>query len=210
MGSTGWNPNGDTIADNNILWGAVRKGILNYGGTLRSLTKLTLNGMTYDFQKQAKEGQVVIGGAYKCVTFFLPEYREQVQLLARSTPSIRQYFWHLSDGIASDGTQYSDIPAWDSFADWFAGALRENGLETTMVTFKLTNQDGTASYSGQSTFGHVVTAADFWRTLYDNMDPAADESLVTDWQMEDGAVYAEFYVDIGYYNKTLPLIIGRK
>jgi hypothetical protein len=49
--SSAFNPDGDVTRVQGTPWGAIRNGILHLKNGITNISKLTLNGVTYDFQR---------------------------------------------------------------------------------------------------------------------------------------------------------------
>lgn len=212
--STAYDSNGDVPVLHRIPWGAIRKASL-VANTIRTLAKITLNGITYDIGKQATEGLVVMGEGYSSVTFFLPDDRESVADTAEVL-NIAQYLGL----VLGDGT-YAEIPAWDYFAAFVGNTLSDlagnSDLDLTAIPYGLTMNTDNAErvfLAGTGDFSGISTAKDFFYRLYAYLDEdsltVAKNSPLTDWIEEDGAVALIFGINPEGDGMSWPMWIGRK
>lgn len=300
MGSRAWVSDGEQLRYNRLPLASIRKGILRYGNTAKDITKMILNSTAYDFEKQSKEGVVVLGKGYSAATFFLPEvtivlpevsgtigddgmagistymplfpgaiyrvtynnvvyeckatrvnntnylgnlslalsdsentgepfvlmplnltdtivrgstgvYTVKVEKLERkatitpdaaATISLKEYLYILGY------TSYSEIPAWDEFARNIARVAKKNGYETSTINFKIVHEDSSKySFAGKAVFGQCQSAKEFFRLLHDNISDDAHNTMLSEWLLEDGAVYAVCNLFSGYVK--MPMILGR-
>lgn len=213
--STAWNINGDVERKFNIPFAAMRKAYFGYKATLHLLSKLTLNGITYDFDKQAKEGLVVCGYSYDPITFFLPDNREPMTAEQGVSMTINSYF----EMIAT--TDYAEIIAWDYFVKWLADKM--GMLESPDLTIDTT---APVHYTIQSTlspqcsvtgscplneFMGIQTFKEFFAILRTNMNISDDP--LSNWMTEDGAVAFNFSISADILDGeslSYDLIVGRK
>lgn len=213
--STAWNIDGDVERKFNIPFGAMRKAYFGYKAAIHLLSKLTLNGVTYDFDKQAKEGLVVCGYQYDPLTFFLPDNREPMTAEQGASMTINSYL----DMIAT--TDYAEIIAWDYFVKWLAdrmGILESPDIDidtTAPVQYSLqTISSPQCSVTGScplNEFMGIQTFKEFFAILHDNMS-ASDDPL-SNWMTEDGAVAFNFSITAAVLegqSLSYVLIVGRK
>lgn len=207
-----WSKDGVRDMTYGIPWGAVRKLGLHYQDVLLAVTKLTLNGVVYNIQKQSKEGLVIVGNAYESVSFVLPDYRDQISEDEITTLSIYDYLFKLGD------TEYSVIPAWDYFASFVAEVLSgmveqadsdsdpesEAILGVTAMPYMLqagTDGQSQTRLSGIADFTTINTAKDFFHTLRENLDSdsvALGQTIpVSSAVCEDGSVLISLIFDLG-------------
>ena len=213
--STAWNANGDVERKFGLPLGAMRKAFLGYKSILYTLGKLTLNGITYDFGKQAKEGLVVCGYQYNPITFFLPDNREPITAEQGTSMTINSYFEMLVT------TDYAEIVAWDYFAKHVSEAMGilnspENETGTNIdvnspLKYSISSNAGIQTVCGEaalSEFMTVKTFKDFFKVLNDHMEESS--GLLSDWMLEDGAI--SFSLSLSFLDESLAynIIVGRK
>lgn len=213
MASKAWNTDGDVLTtDSGIPLGAVRKAFFHHKDTIKAVTKLIINSTVYDIDKQSKEGMVVVGYNYKDVTFFLPEDRAEMTASDGKTMSIYDYLAKLAT------TTYSEIAAWDHFANTIGEMVRslleQNDIPTGTTfpyTFAQNKTDG-LSYSGSAVFDTVTTAKEFFNSLYTSIDASAADSKLSEWfAEEDNAVSMLLTIQLSSDNKfAMPMYVGRK
>lgn len=217
MGSRAYDANGMVPTIYSIPWGAARKVWLKYKDIIHVVTKITISGATYNIGKQAKEGLVVIGHKYSEVTFFLPDDRQA--MTEEDGASMSLYDWFEKVGK----TDYSNITAWDYFALFVGDTLRNmaesSGTEIpTELGYTFRQQASNVNFgetgivlSGIWDFRNVKKAKEFFLGICSGLDDssafAAQESALSNWMTEDGAISAEFRIEDAV---TFRLLVGRK
>lgn len=205
MGSKAWDASGDVSIEYSIPWGAVRKGFLNYKNAIREIAKLTLNGLTYDFKKQAKEGLVVIQNGYTGLVFFLPDNREPMTAEQGESMTIQSYLTMLGT------TDYAEIAAWDYFAKHVSGLLANTENPNIEIPYSILSVTGdtSVSESGTASFGSVTTAKDFFAVIANTVSSSANFNL-SHWMEPDNAVSFCFSMTAGDQAMAFNLTVGRK
>lgn len=199
--ATAWNADGDVARKYYVPWGAMRKAFLTYNSVVQPILSIALNGVRYDFQKQAKEGLVVCGAEYSSVTFFLPDNREPMTAEQGESMTINSYFEMLGT------TDYAVITAWDYFAKFVSALMQHLDDPNMALSYSIKSEQGITA-SGTASFGSVTTAKDFFATLYNTMSSCSYP--LSDWMAEDGSVELSFSLNIGDETASFGLIIGRK
>lgn len=205
--SSAWNNDGTVPVTNNIPLGAVRNAVFKYGDIVRNLVKFTLNGITYDIQKQSMEGLVVVGSSYSSVTFFLPDSREPLTEEDFSNMTLMDYLKDMAE------TDYCEIKAWDYFAQYVAtmasSILGENAA-TTPFPYSIT-LDNLESYGGEAYFATLSSMRDFFNAIYTTVDAAAESCPLANGNVGDGSVSMVLTLMPDSENPvSMPLYIGRK
>lgn len=196
---TAWDKNGDVEKVFGIPWGAMRHAMLRYKNAFTTLAKLTLNGITYDFEKQAKEGMVVCGYGYSQVAFFLPDDKEPMTAEDGANMTINSYMEMLGT------TDYAVITAWDYFAKYISGLMSEMDDPTIPFTYSLS---GPSTVSGTASFGSVTTAKEFFAVLANSM--SQDSNPLSAWMDDECAVCPQFNLSLDGQNLAITMLIGRK
>lgn len=221
MGSSAYDAFGTVPKKYNIPWGAVREAWLKYKDIIHVVTKITLSGVTYNIGKQAKEGLVVIGDKYSTVTFFLPDDRQP--MTAEDGAAMTLHDWLEKVGK----TDYSAVTAWDYFALFVGDTIRDmaESSETeipTEVSYIFRQVASNVPYgetgislSGIYDFGTVTTAREFFLGILSGLDEssaaAAQESALSKWMADDGAISAEFRIIADEENQAyFHLMVGRR
>ena len=90
----------------------VKKAIFRKGNTVRTLMKMILNGVTYDFSETAKGGAVIVPPDYSAIEFIAPDGHFDYQALLNGT---------LGEALDAmvEVLSVTPIPAWDRFCHWF-------------------------------------------------------------------------------------------
>lgn len=197
--STAWDKNGDVEKVFGTPWGGMRHAILRYKNAFTTLAKLTLNGITYDFEKQAKEGMVVCGYGYSTVAFFLPDDKEPMTVEDGENMTINSYMEMLGT------TDYAVITAWDYFAKYISGLMSGMDDPTIPFTYSLS---GPSTVSGTASFGTVTTAKEFFAVLANSM--SQDSNPLSAWMDEEFAVCPQFSLSLDGQNLSIAMLIGRK
>lgn len=103
---------------------AIKKAsFLSKVNTLAALLKMTVNNVTYDFQKTAKNGAVVFGGNYGLWDFIAPDGRFDFSSYQNLT--IGQTLLDMESIL-----RVSPVPAWDTFIEWVRAQLDNLGVNT--------------------------------------------------------------------------------
>jgi hypothetical protein len=183
--------------------GAVRKGFFTYKNMVTTIAKLTLNGVFYDFDKQAKEGLVVCGAGYQSATFFLPEDKFPMTSEDGENMTINSYFEMLAT------TDYAVIIAWDYFAQYLSSLVSSTDLASIEIPYTMYSmKDGNILVSGASIFSGITTAKDFFAILYNTM--SQDNNPLSYWMEEDGTVSFVFRLQLGDEALAFNLYLGKK
>lgn len=187
--SCAFNSDGDVTKVYGTSFAAIRNGVLRVKDTVTTLTKLTLNGVTYDFQKQAKEGLVVCGRAYENVTFFLPEDESVKRTISRIplTYTINDYFNFLAN------SDYANVKAWDNFIIALIKVIKSYSsfVNPSALNYTLSSiVDTSIVLSGTADFSNVESAKDFFNAIYISLPQ--DDHVLTSWTEEDGVVSMNF------------------
>lgn len=206
MGTRAWNDDGEVGQYRWMLFGAARKALLHYGGIVTSLAKITLNGMTYDIKRQAKEGLVVITEGYTKSVFFLPENREPMTAEQGQSLNIKTYFQMLSE------TDYAEIPAWDYFVAQISNLVGTLDNPEQEFSYVLKNDlTGTVDIVAQGAVGlyGVTTFKQLMQNIYESMTVDIEAPL-TEWMVEDGTVCFRLEIDLPEYSLPFWMGVGRK
>ena len=95
--------------------------------TLASLLKMTVNNVTYDFRKTAKNGAVVFGGNYGLWDFIAPDGRFNFSSYQNLT--VGQTLLDMESIL-----MVSPVPAWDIFTEWVRAQLDNLEINTEGIT----------------------------------------------------------------------------
>lgn len=112
---------------------AIKKAsFLSKANTVAAILKMTVNNVTYDFQKTAQNGAVVFGGNYGRWDFIAPNGRFNFSSYANST--VGQTLQDMESVLT-----VSPVPAWDTFIRWVRAQLdnlqiNTNGISSCFVT----------------------------------------------------------------------------
>lgn len=201
--SSAWNADGDVTKIYRTPWGAMRKGFITYKNVISTLTKLTLNGISYDFQKQAKEGLVVCGKGYESVTFFLPEDKKTMTSEDGNNMTINSYFEMLAT------TDYAVITAWDYFAQYLSNLVATTSYANTEFPYTITSmKDANLVLSGAAVLGNITSAKEFFGRLYNTS--SQNGAPLSSWMEDDGTVSCVLVLGEGDSNLSFDLYVGRK
>ena len=201
--SCAFNADGDVTKTYNTPFGAMRKGILHIKDKAVTLTKLTLNGVLYDFQKQAREGLVVCGYDYQNITFFLPEEQNKrsIEPTLPEDATINDFLYFLAT------SNYANVKAWDNFIIALMDVVNSYSgfVDPSSISYTVTSViDNTISLNGTVDFSAVNGAKDFFNALY--LSLPQDDHPLSQWTEEDGVVSLNFSA----LGLTTNLYIGRK
>lgn len=192
---------------NAVPWIGVRKTLLHYGDITKQLAKMTLNGINYNFARQAREGLVVVGSNYSSATFFLPTKKKTVTEQA-DTDSMS--LWDYLNWLTSD--EHCAVGAWNKFASMLAKKVAGN-VSDGNLSYTLSGGSG-VSMSGKTDFAAIETMADYINGLRDGLSEAAvasaQASPLSDWLEEDGAVKIKITVKLSIYTLNVTQYIGRR
>lgn len=203
--SMAWNQDRlvEKVAD--TPFSAMRKCFLTYKNHLTTIAKLTLNGVNYDFEKQATKGVVVCGYHYDSLTFFLPDNRDPMTFEEAETMTLNSYFEMLGS------SDYAAIPAWDQFVEHLHNAIVKRGYANSVATYTMTtnNTNYSASESGSLSFGDTTTARKMFEIFADTLSSETNAPL-TQWMADDGAIIIKWVLSMSGYSVTINMTIGRK
>lgn len=110
----------------NVPMRTVKKALFTKGSAVRSLAKLVVNGITYDFNKTAQGGAVIVPPDFSAIEFISPDGRIDYKTLFGGSLGNA-----LSTSIAV--LESKPVPAWDNFAGWI-GANGTIGSVANQVT----------------------------------------------------------------------------
>ena len=187
--SCAFNSDGDVTKVYGTSFGAIRNGVLRVKDTITTLTKLTLNGVSYDFQKQAKEGLVVCGYKYENVTFFLPVDSTRQRMIS-SLPedyTINDYFNFLAT------SDYADVKAWDNFIIALMAVIKSYSsfINPSALSYTLSSiVDNSIVLNGVADFSNVNSSKEFFNAIYISLPN--NENPLSSWIEEDGVVSMNF------------------
>lgn len=131
---------------NSIPLRTVKKAFFRKGSIVRTLTKLVINSVTYDFVKTAQGGAVIVPPDYSAIEFISPDNRIPYKTLLSG---------NLGNAltVTIETLTTAPIPSWDRFASWFGSSDALSDLSAGISKCELQTIDGR-----QST---VVSVPDF-------------------------------------------------
>lgn len=160
-----------------LLWRSIplrtiKKAFFKKGNTIRTLTKLILNSVTYDFKETAEGGAVIVPPEYAAVEFISPDGRIDYNKLLEDT---------LGNEISStiEILKTNPIPAWDRFAEWFGkyeGDLA--GLTGNITNATLETIDGAIVIPiNIPVFANIIDMVSLLEVIYTATEPAHDQPM---------------------------------
>lgn len=184
---------GQAVLWDNIPLRTVKRAVFRSGDSIRSLTKMILNSVTYDFTKTAQNGAVIVPPGTRVCEFVSPDGRIDHA--------------HLIDGTFGEALstmvgalEENPVPAWDQFASWAAssgwvGQAWENAESCHILTVEESPHAVEIGIPNMSNFSNMATLL---RSVYDAAEPLHNEPLIY-YQVDDAAfafiVVASFGVD---------------
>lgn len=119
----------------NIPLKTVKKALFRKGEMIRSLTTMVLNGVTYDFNKTAESGVVIVPPNYSAIEFISPDGRVDFnELLSKNLGDSFTDIIGVLEG--------NPIPAWDRFAVWFGNQTMILSVIKACKSCELVSFDG--------------------------------------------------------------------
>jgi hypothetical protein len=99
--------------------------------TACALLKMTVNNVTYDFEKTAQNGAVIFGLNYGLWDFVAPDGRFDFPhyVSQEDALSVNDVLMDMERILTT-----APVPAWDTFIRWLGDNLREYGIDTSGIT----------------------------------------------------------------------------
>lgn len=155
---------------------AIKKAsFLSKVNTLAALLKMTVNNVTYDFQKTAKNGAVVFGGDYGLWDFVAPDGRFDFSSYQNLT--IGQTLLDMESIL-----RVSPVPAWDTFIRWVRDQLDNLGINTEGITSCFVTPIGIPEDRVQAnviSLDNLTDCVSFIQTLEHAIAPLENDPLST-------------------------------
>lgn len=143
---TWFDENGKAVFWENVPMRTVKKAFFKKGNLVRSLAKLVLNSVTFDFAKTAQGGAVIVPPDYTAIEFISPDGRIDYRTLLEGTLGNA-----LDESIRVLETE--PIPAWDKFSAWVGSkkifsqvADLLSGCELQTIDGKISTTIGTPDF----------------------------------------------------------------
>lgn len=164
----------------NVPLRTIKKAFFQKGNTIKTLAKLVLNSVTYDFAKTAKGGAVIVPPDYSVIELIAPDGHIDYNSLLRGT--LGNAF---TETIAV--LKVNPIPAWDKFAVWLRDMVLPRDIELYASGVKLETLDRTVSTTiGFPDFSNVTDMATFLEAVKAAAQNANGNALSV-YQVDDAA-----------------------
>lgn len=116
----------------------IKRALFHKGDIVRTLTKMVINSITYDFSETALGGAVIVSPDYSAMEFISPDG------LIDYTTLLNDNLGQSFDAVIA-ALRLSPIASWDKFAKWISNSGILEDLIDNVAIFELQTIDGTNS-----------------------------------------------------------------
>lgn len=153
---------------------AIKKAsFISKANTVAAILKMTVNNVTYDFQKTAQNGAVVFGGNYGLWDFIAPNGRFNFSSYANFT--VGQTLQDMESVLT-----VSPVPAWDTFIRWVRAQLNNLQINTSGISSCFVTPIGNTENRVQAnviSLDNLTDCVSFIKTLEHAVEPLENDPL---------------------------------